>query len=152
MKQMRTIQRDIAGAILLSNDDHILLCKSYQGGAYADFWIIPGGGIDEGETSRDAAIRETFEEVGIDVSGYDITKLQHDATDTRQKTLRETGETVLVEMVFHTFVVAIPKPAAEIATQHGDDIIEAAWHPLATLGGLSIPPTTLAALHEAHLL
>jgi len=28
-------------------------------------WITPGGGIDEGETAKEAALRELFEETGI---------------------------------------------------------------------------------------
>lgn len=31
-------------------------------------WITPGGGIDEGESTIDAAVRELFEETGIQVS------------------------------------------------------------------------------------
>ncbi len=32
-------------------------------------WIIPGGGVNKGESAIDAAIRETKEEVGLDVKG-----------------------------------------------------------------------------------
>ena len=31
------------------------------------FWVVPGGSLMPGETSRDAAIREVLEETGIDV-------------------------------------------------------------------------------------
>ena len=31
-------------------------------------WITPGGGIDEGETAREAAVRELFEETGIHIT------------------------------------------------------------------------------------
>lgn len=31
-------------------------------------WVLPGGGIDENETSEEAIIRETFEETGLHVS------------------------------------------------------------------------------------
>lgn len=34
---------------------------------YKSYWTFPGGIIDEGETPKEGAIRETFEEVGIKV-------------------------------------------------------------------------------------
>lgn len=66
---MKTISRDIAGAILFSNDEHVLIGKNNKGGVYEDLWVIPGGGIDEGETIEQAVCREILEEVGIDISG-----------------------------------------------------------------------------------
>ena len=55
---MRTIKRDIAGAFIFSNDNHVLLGKNIKGGVYEDLWVVPGGGIDEGESKVEAARRE----------------------------------------------------------------------------------------------
>jgi 8-oxo-dGTP diphosphatase len=58
------MQRDIVGAFIFSSDKHILLGKSRRGGAYSGRWIVPGGGIEPGESKVAAVIRETQEETG----------------------------------------------------------------------------------------
>jgi 8-oxo-dGTP pyrophosphatase MutT (NUDIX family) len=35
-------------------------------------WITPGGGIDPGETPREAAVRELYEETGLRVTEHDL--------------------------------------------------------------------------------
>ncbi|PLT28684.1 NUDIX hydrolase [Peribacillus deserti] len=51
-----------AAAIVLNNKNEILLIKGPRRG-----WEMPGGQVEEGESLRDAAIRETKEESGIDI-------------------------------------------------------------------------------------
>lgn len=51
-----------AAAIVLNNKNEILLIKGPRRG-----WEMPGGQVEEGEPVREAAIRETKEESGIDV-------------------------------------------------------------------------------------
>ena len=52
-----------SATVLLNEAGEILIVKS----PYKDYWTLPGGGIDEHETPRNAAIRETKEEIGIDI-------------------------------------------------------------------------------------
>lgn len=82
---MRTIQRDIAGALLFSNDGRVLIGKNVKGGVYEDLWVVPGGGIDEGETKEDAVKREILEEVGIDISDAVIEPVDLPQTGTAEK-------------------------------------------------------------------
>ena len=49
---------------IIENNGKFLLVKINYG---HHRWIIPGGGVNKGESSIDAAIRETKEEVGLDV-------------------------------------------------------------------------------------
>lgn len=49
------------GVLCYTNDQRLLLCHPTG----QDFWDIPKGKIEEGETERQAAIRELREETGI---------------------------------------------------------------------------------------
>lgn len=51
-----------AAAIVLNEKDEILLIKGPRRG-----WEMPGGQVEEGESLKAAAIRETKEESGIDI-------------------------------------------------------------------------------------
>ena len=54
--------RNRAGIILIEGDK-LALIERYRGGLH--YFIFPGGGIDEGESEEQAAIREAYEELGI---------------------------------------------------------------------------------------
>lgn len=50
--------------VILHNDEgKILLVRQHH--EDKDIWMVPGGGIEEGENSQDAAIREVMEETGL---------------------------------------------------------------------------------------
>ncbi|KAA0546857.1 NUDIX domain-containing protein [Bacillus sp. BGMRC 2118] len=51
-----------AAAIVLNEKNELLLIKGPRRG-----WEMPGGQVEEGESLRDAAVRETKEESGIDI-------------------------------------------------------------------------------------
>ncbi|PWI08960.1 NUDIX hydrolase [Streptomyces sp. NWU339] len=51
-----------AAAVLANDDGEYLIVKP----GYKDGWNLPGGGVDEGETPRQACRRELKEELGID--------------------------------------------------------------------------------------
>ncbi|WP_394188165.1 NUDIX domain-containing protein [Paenisporosarcina quisquiliarum] len=56
--------RKRSGAII-ELDGKIALIKRVRNNH--EYYVIPGGGIEEGETPEDAAIREVKEELGIDI-------------------------------------------------------------------------------------
>jgi 8-oxo-dGTP diphosphatase len=49
----------------LIQDDYILLVRIVNG--EKEFWTLPGGGLEDGETFEDAVIREVQEEVNLKV-------------------------------------------------------------------------------------
>jgi 8-oxo-dGTP diphosphatase len=51
-----------AATIVLNDQNEILLIKGPRRG-----WEMPGGQVEEGESLKDAAIRETLEESGIEI-------------------------------------------------------------------------------------
>ncbi|HET7572230.1 MAG TPA: NUDIX domain-containing protein [Gaiellaceae bacterium] len=54
---------------LLRWEDRILLCRHEKAGR-GEYWLLPGGGVNTGESLVDALHRELAEEVGI---GEDLT-------------------------------------------------------------------------------
>jgi 8-oxo-dGTP pyrophosphatase MutT (NUDIX family) len=149
---MRTIKRDIAGALLFSNDGHVLIGKNVKGGVYEDLWVIPGGGIDDGESKEEAVRREILEEVGIDISDATIEPVFRNEKRTTEKTLRDTGERVLVDMTFYDFKVMIDLPAQDIPIKLEDDFGLAEWVPVQKLGEKSYSPAVESLLKSLSLI
>jgi mutator protein MutT len=61
-----------AGIVLIQNG-RVALMERYRAGVH--YYSFPGGGVDEGESPEQAAVREALEELGIEVA---ITQLVAD--------------------------------------------------------------------------
>lgn len=55
----------IRADVFIVEDDEVLLVKHSDG--ENSWWSPPGGALEDGESLREAAIREVKEEAGIDV-------------------------------------------------------------------------------------
>src|SRR5688572_23853345 len=51
--------------ILIDAKSRILFCRGEEPSTAAPFWVMPGGGLDSGETFEEAARREVREETGL---------------------------------------------------------------------------------------
>ena len=58
------VEPRIRVSALLRWNDRVLLCRHEKPGK--EYWLLPGGGVDSGESLVDALRRELLEEVGID--------------------------------------------------------------------------------------
>src|SRR5262245_3041430 len=56
----------IRAGVVLIEDGKVALIERHRAGL--DYFVFPGGGVDEGETPEQAAIRETLEELGVEVA------------------------------------------------------------------------------------
>jgi 8-oxo-dGTP diphosphatase len=59
---MRKLMRTRAGIILIE-DDKVALIERHRAGL--EYYVLPGGGVDEDETPEQAAVREAREELGV---------------------------------------------------------------------------------------
>jgi len=53
---------------VIDGNGRVLLVKHRYEAEGREVWMLPGGAVEDGETSRDAAIREVLEETGLIVS------------------------------------------------------------------------------------
>lgn len=138
---LREIDRPIASLIILSSDGKLLMGKKdpAKGGVYPNAWHIPGGGTEEGETLEGAARREGLEEVGIDLSKYDIVPSPFIGHGESAKTL-SSGERVWVNMTFNRFKVRLDQPADEVELSPNDDLVELRWFTPEELEGVEQIP------------
>ncbi|GAB6407585.1 NUDIX hydrolase [Pseudomonas sp. MHK4] len=92
-------QRNAARLLVINPDRQVLLFRfQHKGDALAgrNYWATPGGGLEDGETFEAAAVRELFEETGMQVDA-----LGDSVAQDRFSMMLPSGETVLaVEQYF----------------------------------------------------
>ncbi len=104
----------------------MLLGKNRQGGVYEGSYVVPGGGVDEGESQYQALRREMQEETGIDITTGKITQV-NTSTGEHEKTLRDTGERVHVNMTFYDYSILLPQDVESIVVCAEDDWTSPCW-------------------------
>jgi 8-oxo-dGTP pyrophosphatase MutT (NUDIX family) len=56
----------VRAGIVLIQDGHVALIERHRAGL--NYFVFPGGGVDEGESPEQAAVREAMEELGVEVA------------------------------------------------------------------------------------
>src|SRR5690349_15795530 len=124
-----------AGAIVRDDRDRVLLVRRGREPGLGQ-WSVPGGRVEPGESSRDAAVREVLEETGLrvvvtGVAGY----VERAAPD---------GGVFEIEDWF-----ARVEPGTDPhALKAGDDADDAGWFPAHRLEELDLVEGLLTALQE----
>ena len=64
-----TIRRNVVRLVVLDIDERVLLLhvQDLENPQFGTAWELPGGGIEPGETYAQAAVRELYEETGLDI-------------------------------------------------------------------------------------
>jgi mutator protein MutT len=57
-----------SAGVIIKHGDKVLLCKRSPKESLPNHWSIPGGGIENGESPGQAAIREVHEETNIELT------------------------------------------------------------------------------------
>jgi 8-oxo-dGTP diphosphatase len=124
--------RYTADVVVLTPDDDVLLIQR-DWPPYEGDWALPGGHVDQGESSREAAARELAEETGVHVPADDLREIG---------TWDQPGRDPRGQYSTDAYAAVVPAGTQITA---GDDARTARWWPL---NGL---PDQLAFDHAAIL-
>lgn len=132
--------RNSAKAIII-RDGCILLIRNRD--ADGDWYILPGGGQNHGETLHDALRRECREEIGSDVQVGEL-KLIREYIGRNHEFADHDGAMHQVEFMFECRIDEAYTPGSG----HTPDTYQTgvAWLPLADLGRFRLYPKVLIAL------
>jgi ADP-ribose pyrophosphatase YjhB (NUDIX family) len=58
--------------VAVKHQNKLLLCKRNNQGSFPGMWSIPGGKLEENETTQEGAKREFFEETAININDVEL--------------------------------------------------------------------------------
>lgn len=129
----------VAAYGLVRRDDTVLLTRVSARGFHTGLWSLPGGGIDHGESPRDAVTRELLEETGLvctvgELVTVDDEQVRGTAPSGRDEELHAIG------LVFEAQPVGEP---GELVTEVGGTTDAVAWVPVADIESGAVPVVPL---------
>lgn len=112
-------------AALISREEEVLLVRHEKAGR--SYWLLPGGGVDYGESLHEALQREMMEEVGVEIDPGPLALLH--------ETIAPDGSRHVVHVVFRAVITA---GTPELGTD--PRVVEVAYKPVAQLAELTFHP------------
>jgi 8-oxo-dGTP diphosphatase len=128
----------IARGVLI-RDGQVLLCQSLK----QNYFYLPGGHIEFGESAAQAMVRELKEELGVSVKAGELAMVSEGAFDTKRKHHE-------FNLMFHVEHPS-PWPKALNKPKSKEDHIAFRWVPLAAVQDFDIRPTAVKAWLAAGL-
>jgi 8-oxo-dGTP pyrophosphatase MutT (NUDIX family) len=116
--------------LLVDDSDRVLLVRARdpRQPAAGEWWEVPGGGVESGEDTVDAAIRETAEETGYEVPRSRVGA----ACWAGEVTFRWNGRRYWASMIMHLARVRQPvdrRPAERTAVEQAS-LLDICWLPV----------------------
>ncbi|MFC6015200.1 NUDIX hydrolase [Plantactinospora solaniradicis] len=133
---MNVIERSVVRVVVLDALSHVLLfhTKDPTYPELGTWWELPGGGIEPGETYREAAVRELAEETGIAITPEQVGA----PTWRRRATFRYRGERLINNEVVVVVRLSTPEPPVDGAARvefEDEDYFDYRWYPMAEIVG-----------------
>jgi 8-oxo-dGTP pyrophosphatase MutT (NUDIX family) len=122
------VERRVVRLIVLDTESRVLLLHTRDSTdpGLGTCWELPGGGIDDGETYVQAAIRELFEETGLAVSADQLSR----ARWRRDATYRYRGHRRLQHEQILSVRLSSSRPAVDVSRRDDfeqDDCFGSRW-------------------------
>ncbi len=119
-----------AGVIITKNNQILLIHRRKNG---LEYFVLPGGGVEQGETPEQAAIREAKEETGLDVI---LSERHIDTKDARDHNPHR-------YFYVQSFSGTLQLGGEEALINNPQNFYELEWHPLNDIKTITFYPADL---------